>query len=536
MERLLRVTVLALALSLSAPAAGRLPEFSATRIKAHVTFLSDDLLEGREAGTRGHEIAARYIADQFAQIGVAPGGADGTYFERAEFSEASPEGNASLVVHAGDATRTFTHGDKIFVQGPVAGGSADLTASLVYVRYGISDAALGIDDYKGIDAAGKIVVAVWATPKTIGSEIAAHLMKIAPRVAAEHGAVGFIGIATSIPWPIVQQVGRAPVTAWVDRQGHPVDAGGVKAFALLSPDAAPDLFRAAPHAFDEIREAVEKGGAVPASFDLHATATLTAATKTRRFSSPEVIGRIEGADPGLKDEYVVLMAHADHIGMLPEGAADRINNGALDNAAGIAMLLEVGRAFASNPVRPRRSVLLVANTAEEKGLLGAEFFAHNPTVPIDHISAAVDLDMPLLTYDFTDVVAYGAAHSTVERAFRDAGKAMSVSLSPDPMPEQAVFVRSDHYPMVKAGVPAVMLATGMANGGKRAWDDFLANHYHRPSDDVSQPIVWQAGAKFAELNYRAVRILADADTPARWYKADYFGNLYAPNAPKVPRH
>ena len=152
---------------------------------------------------------------------------------------------------------------------------------------------------------------------------------------------------------------------------------------------------------------------------------------------------IEGADPGLKDEFVVLMAHADHIGMTAGGAGDRINNGALDNAAGVATLLEVARAFASTAQRPRRSLLFVANTAEEKGLLGAEFFAHYPTIPIERITAAIDLDMPMLLYDFTDVVAFGASHSTIADAFRQAGAAMGVKLSPDPMPEQAIFVRSD---------------------------------------------------------------------------------------------
>src|SRR5262249_30261663 len=160
----------------------------------------------------------------------------------------------------------------------------------------------------------------------------------------------------------------------------------------------------------------------------------------------------------------------------------------------VATLIEVGRAFATSSDRPRRSILLIANTAEEKGLLGAEYFAHYPTVPIDSIAAAIDLDMPMLLYDFTDVVAYGATHSTLEQAFQRAGAEMAITLSPDPMPEQAVFVRSDHYTMVKMGVPAVMLATGMANGGEQAWNKFLATTYHQPSDDVSQPIVWSAGA------------------------------------------
>ena len=156
-------------------------------------------------------------------------------------------------------------------------------------------------------------------------------------------------------------------------------------------------------------------------------------------------------------------------------------------------------------------------------------------MPIERITAAIDLDMPLLLYDFTDVVAYGATHSTLQGAFEAAGAAMGIKLSPDPMPEQAVFVRSDHYAMVKVGVPAVMLATGMANGGEAAWGKFLGGNYHQPSDDLSQPIVWSAGAKFSELNYRVVRALADADTPAQWYARDYFGDLFAPKATKAPK-
>ncbi len=237
----------------------------------------------------------------------------------------------------------------------------------------------------------------------------------------------------------------------------------------------------------------------------------------------------------LKQEYVVLMGHADHLGVDPQPGADRIYNGALDNAAGVATLLEVARAFAVSPQRPKRSILIVANTAEEKGLLGAEAFANDPPVPADRIVAAIDLDMPLLLYDFTDVVAYGGSHSTVDVAFRTAGRAMGIALSPDPMPEQTIFVRSDHYAMAKVGVPAVMLATGMANGGDKAWARFLSTQYHQQNDDLQLPINWNAGAKFAELNYRALRLLADANEPARWYEGDYFGNLFAPSAKKAAR-
>jgi Zn-dependent M28 family amino/carboxypeptidase len=231
----------------------------------------------------------------------------------------------------------------------------------------------------------------------------------------------------------------------------------------------------------------------------------------------------------------VLMGHADHIGVSRTGSGDRINNGALDNAAGIATLPEVARAITTAPDRPRRSIMLVAGTAEEKGLLGAESLAHQPPVPIGRIAAAIDLDMPMLLYDFTDVVAYGATHSTLQTVFERAGAAIGVTLSPDPMPEQAVFTRSDHYAMVKVGVPAVMLATGMASGGKEAWSKYLAGHYHQPSDDVSQPINWNAGARFADFNYRVLREVADAEVPPRWYAGDYFGDRFAPKAPKAAR-
>jgi Zn-dependent M28 family amino/carboxypeptidase len=372
------------------------------------------------------------------------------------------------------------------------------------------------------------------------SEIGAHLLHEQPRFAAEHGALGFLRIptrlmSTALPWQKAVQYLGEPITTWVQKDGTPYDPTyGLKAGALVEPKAAAALFEGASKTLPQILDEAEKEGGRPKGFALKSSAEFNVSTKVRRYSSPDVVGVIEGSDPKLKDEYVALMGHVDHIGVKPAGPGDRINNGALDNAAGTATLLEVARALTIS-ARPRRSVLIVANTAEEKGLLGAEYFAHYPTVPVEKITAAIDLDMPLITYDFTDVIAYGAGHSTLQDAFKQAGAAAGVKLSPDPMPEQAVFVRSDHYAMVKVGVPAVMLATGMDNGGAAAWGKYLSDNYHQPSDDVSLPIHWTAGAKFAELNYRVVRTLADADTPAQWYAGDYFGNLFAPNATKAAK-
>jgi Zn-dependent M28 family amino/carboxypeptidase len=235
---------------------------------------------------------------------------------------------------------------------------------------------------------------------------------------------------------------------------------------------------------------------------------------------------------------VILSAHLDHIGISKPRPndppnKDRINNGALDNASGIATMLEVARAFATAPDRPRRTLVFLASTAEEKGLLGADYYAHNPTVPLSSIVADVDLDMPLLLYPFTDVIAFGADHSTLGKVVADAAKPMGIALSPDPMPAENIFVRSDHYRFVQQGVPAVFLATGYANGGEAAWKAFFDKAYHQPADDMNQPIDWQAGARFAEVNYRITRALADADEAPRWYTGDYFGTLFAPNAAKA---
>ncbi len=536
-----KAAIVSVALVATLAAAPSDPEFSAERFKAHVTFLADDLLEGREAGTRGHEIAAKYIAAQFTSFALKPGGDDGTYFKKVDLLESAITATApTLSITTPAGRKTFKQSVTAMIGGPLGGGSVRVSGPLVFVGYGMTDKAMGYDDYEGLDVRGKIAVVLLGSPKGIDSEIGAHLLHEQPRVAAEHGAVAVLRIptrlmSTALPWDKVVQYLGEPVTTWVRKDGTPYDPTyGLKAGAMIEPKAAASLFDGASTSLSQILDEADKDGARPKGRVLKSTAEIIVSTKVRRYSSPDVIGVIEGSDPKLKDEYVALMGHVDHIGVKRTGKGDRINNGALDNAAGTATLLEVARVLTSG-ARPRRSVLIVANTAEEKGLLGADYFAHYPTVPIEKITAAIDLDMPLITYDFTDVIAYGATHSTLQDAFKQAGAAMNVKLSPDPMPEQAVFVRSDHYAMVKVGVPAVMLATGMENGGSAAWSNYLSDHYHQPSDDVSLPIMWNVGAKFAEVNYRVVRTLADSEAPAKWYQGDYFGNLFAPKASKAAK-
>ena len=304
--------------------------------------------------------------------------------------------------------------------------------------------------------------------------------------------------------------------------------------------AAQAIFAGAPHSIAAIRKQADRKGGKPRGFALKASVRIQSDSVSQRVTSPNVVAILPGSDPVLKDQYVVLSAHLDHIGVSPvkpgePADKDRINNGALDNGAGIATMLEVARAMAQSPSKPRRSIIFLASTGEEKGLLGADYFARHPTVPIDRIVGNVDLDMPLLLYPFTDVIAFGADHSTLGPIVAQAVKPMGVSLSPDPMPQESIFVRSDHYMFVKQGVPAVFLATGFANGGEKAWGDFLSGAYHHPGDDMTQKIDWQAGARFAQANYRITRAMADADTPPRWFKNDFFGDIFAPQASKATK-
>jgi Zn-dependent M28 family amino/carboxypeptidase len=272
-------------------------------------------------------------------------------------------------------------------------------------------------------------------------------------------------------------------------------------------------------------------------FNLPVRLSVSAKSEWQDFTSPEVVAILPGADPKLAAEHIVLAGHLDHLGVSKTArpGEDAIYNGALDNAAGVATLIEAAREFVQSGKRPRRSVMFIANTGEEIGLRGADYFATHPTVPAGSIVGLVDLDMPLLLYDFTDVVAFGSEHSTIAKAVAEAGKGMGIRVSPDPLPEETLFVRSDHYPFVKRGVPAVFLMTGFANGGQQIWRRWLGDTYHSVKDDLAQPIRWRQGARFAELNYRIARTMADADQRPMWYSGDYFGETFAPTQPKARR-
>jgi len=523
----------------ASPAPQAVDQAAAQRVRADVEFLASDLLEGRDTGSRGYEIGASYVASQFRAIGLQPGGANGGWFQQVPFRRAvhAEAPRASLVM--GNRTIALTPARDFAARSSITQQERNLDLPLVFVGHGISDRALGIDEYAGLDVRGKIAVVLEGAPPGLPSEVSAHLDSSKGITAAAKGAAGVIEIAQTGQRPGFSRIAYydRPVVDWVDPTGKTrSQSASVGLVASISPEIASRLFSAAGKDFSKVAGASKKPGAIH-GFDLRARLKFSDRMEWNDFFSPEVIGLLPGTDPALKDQYVVLMGHLDHLGVKANAkpGEDSIYNGALDNAAGVATMLEAAREFVASGKPPRRSVLFIANTGEEKGLRGADYFAAHPTVPASSIVGLVDLDMPLLLYPFTDVIAFGADHSTVARAVADAARSMGVAVSPDPMPEETIFVRSDHYRFVTRGVPAILLMTGYANGGEPKWKDFLAKTYHKPNDDLTQTILWDQGARYAELNYRISRTLADADQRPMWYEGDYFGDTFAPGQPRAKR-
>jgi hypothetical protein len=510
---------------LADPAADR----SAANIRADMAFLASDKLRGREAGSPEYDIAANYVAAQMKQLGLVPMGGKGAYFQPVPLLayRTKDQGALALQDEAGHTT-PLVFGDDYLVGGSPLAATIQLDAPLVFVGFGLVAPEHGRDDYRGLDVRGKIVVALSGAPKFLQSEERAYYANGRVKLAAAqaHGAVGFVSVSTLTReklYPFANSVRqyRSWGMTWRKADGKPFVPASLPALASFSIAGAHKLFGQDADrilATGETAQGDVRGFALPLSLRavLH--------SEIKPMQSENIVGVLPGADPKRKDEYVVLSAHLDHIGVTPPVKGDSINNGALDNASGVATTLEVARLFHGQP--PRRSVLFLIDTAEEKGLIGAEYFARNPTVPPAAIVADVDLDMPILTYDFTDVTAYGADCSSVGPSVQRAAASMNVALSPDPQPDEGVFTRSDHYRFVEQGVPAVFLATGYANGGEAATKFFLKTNYHKPSDDLSQPIRYDMGAKFARLNYAITRELADGPRPS-WNKGDFFAGKFA---------
>ena len=520
----------------NAAATAPLPEDQAA-MKSHILFLASDAMKGREAGSPEYDIAAQYVASQFFAAGLKPGGDQGGYLQRVPLLgyKLDGQGTAGWTPRGGGAQPLVFGQD--FIPFPVAtSATTEVSAPVVFAGWGIDAPRYGHRDFEGVDVRGKIVAVFGGAPARFEGEERAFFGTPGTKAvaAAARGAVGMVLVDSPLaanrrPFSGLAASATRPRYTWAKPDGTgKVDAPGTPQLGTLSLAGAAKVFgpawaRVAEQAKDE-----------NARFrPLEPAGTLAVATRTTftPVESSNVVGLIPGADPKLSQEVVVLSAHLDHIGVNPTGpendkGVDRINNGALDNAMGIASLIEEAKRFKADPKPARRTVMFLAVTAEEKGLIGADYFVNNPTVPAETIVADVNLDMPILTYRFEDMIVFGADRSTLGPIVRRAVSQLGVGMSPDPIPEQGIFVRSDHFRFVQKGVPSVFLWPGQKGPGKAAYDRFFADCYHKPCDEVTGPIDWSQGPRFVSVNYAIAREIADADQRPVWNKGDYFGTLY----------
>jgi hypothetical protein len=504
-------------------------------MRAHIEFLADDSLEGRETGTRGHVIAANYVASRFRALGLSPASKDG-WLQQVPFAGALLDEAKSGFSIAG---QSFTNRKDILFGPARSEGIDNQQGQVVFVGYGIDDPKGEQNDYAGLNVKGKIVAVLTGFPKGMRSDIGAHYGRTKAKMAQARGAIGLITIRTlererTRPWTREIEGPVHPTLNWAQSDGSGfTETPGIRFGVTLHDKAAAALFAGAPTSLEAILAAADKVGGRPKGFALKPAVKLDRTTTMSRLTSPNVIGMIPGSDPKLAGEYVLLMGHLDHNGVDLTKEGDKIFNGAMDNASGIAAMLEAARALASAPTRPRRSILFAAVTAEERGLLGSDYLARHPVVEGGKVVSVVNLDMPILLYDFQDVIAFGAEHSTMGPAVARAAQKMGLSLSPDPLPSEGLFTRSDHYSFVKQGVPSIFLITGFKNGGDKIFADFLKNHYHKVSDQPSLPFDWNAAAKFAKINTLIAAEIANADDAPKWYTDSFFGNVFASDGAKA---
>jgi hypothetical protein len=511
-------------------------DFSGTRIRAHVEFLADDLLEGREAGTRGYDLAARYVTAELKALGLEPAGDAGSYLQVIRFRKAELVEGQFLLRREGQQDRALPLPDEALVSPSARETRTEVSGRLVFVGYGVTAPELQHDDYDGLDARGRIAVMLHGGPPTFASEQRAHFSSAHHKLrnAADHGAVGAILIMSpatlkQYAWSRMAMSHKEASLTWLGPGGQPhTIEPRLKALATVNPDGAARLFDGAPQPLDAVFERATS--ASPKGFELPGSATIRATSRHAELSSPNVLARLRGTEPALAATSVVLTAHLDHAGVREGASGDVIQNGAYDNATGSAILLEVARAFAAAPT-PRRSVVFAFVTAEEKGLLGSDYLARHPPASIGRIVANVNLDMPLLLTASADVVAWGAENSTLEGVVKKAVASVGLRLSPDPMPQENLFVRSDQYSFVRTGVPAVYLAPGFTASdpkvnGAELVGQFLSTHYHQPSDDLSLPMDLEAAARFARCNYLIARAIAQDPAAPAWKPGNFFGTTF----------
>lgn len=527
----MRRTILLLTLlALIAPATAA-PAFDGKTWWHTVQVLADDRYEGRETGSRGERGAQDYLVGQLKAFHVRPAGSHG-YFQPVELrSRELDEAASSVALVRGADAQPLVIGEDLVLSTRVE-LAPEVDAPLVFVGYGLRVPELQHDDYAGLDLKGKIAVVFQGSPAAMPAALAAHYQSQAERwkTLRAVGAIGILAIpnpaAMDIPWSRIA-LNRSHPSMVLAAPGFDETAGGRFA-GIFNPAQADKLFAGTGHTFAELAKAGAERAPLP-TFALPLALRARTHLVTREVHSRNVVAVVPGSDRALAHEYVVLTAHLDHLGIGQPINGDRINNGAMDNASGSALLLDLARALDSSSPRPKRSVLFVWVTAEEKGLLGSRYFASHPTVPGPQIVANINTDMFLPIVPLKVATVYGLAESDLGDRATAAAARLGVRVQADPEPLRNIFIRSDQYNFIKQGVPSLAMRVGFDPGTpeEKTFKDWLTARYHAPSDDTQQPVDLAAAGAFEELTCQLTLDVANAPERPRW-KPDSFFRRYAP--------
>ncbi|MGH9704442.1 MAG: M28 family metallopeptidase [Candidatus Acidiferrales bacterium] len=496
----------------------------------YVKVLADDNMEGRETGSAGLRRAQAYVVEQLKSAGLEPAGTEGFYQPVELISRQIIEKVSSVaLIHDGNL-EPLALGEETFFNTRVD-LAPEVEAKLVFVGYGLSIPEKKYDDLSGLDLKGKVAVVFTGSPADIPGALASHYQTASERWKAfrKAGAIGIITLpnpaAMDIPWSRMSVNRAHPNMELADAKFNETE--GQKLALIFNPAKAEILFAGSGHTFAEIAELGKDRKPLP-RFPLAVSVKAKAKVETKEVISANVIAKLPGSDPQLKSEYVALSAHLDHLGIGEPIHGDRLYNGAMDNASGSAVLLDVAASFKQNPVKMKRSLLFVFVTAEEKGLLGSKYFTANPTVNAKSIVADINIDMFLPLVPLKVLTVYGLAESDLGDLVEKVAASRGVRVQADPEPLRNSFIRSDQYNFIRHGVPALAMKVGFEPGSKeqQLYKDWLTQRYHAPSDDLSQPVDLSAAAGYEEI-IRGLMVAVANDSHRPQWKADSFFRRYA---------
>lgn len=486
----------------------------------HVEYLASDKLEGRGTGSPGHQKAVDYVSGRLRKAGLKPCGTNG-YRQPVALVERTLIEAQSRVALVRDGQEKELKLGSDAVLSTRTDLAESLEAGLVFVGYGLSIPEHGYNDLAGLHLKGKVAVHLSGSPETVPGPLRAHYSSAAERANAllRAGAVGSLSIPnpanSDVPWSRTVQARLIPSMA----QGYASldDAKGLRFSGSINPGSAGQLFAGTGYKLEDLM-ALSAGSKPLPRFPLKLALRAQSKIERRQLVSDNVCAML----PGAEKEAVVLSAHLDHLGRIATAAGDQIYNGAMDNASGVATLIEVARSLNERKARPRRTLVFLAVTGEEKGLIGSRFFAAFPTVP--QVAANINFDMYLPLHPLEYVMALGLEESTLRRPLEEVSARLKLKVQPDLEPQRNRFVRSDQYSFIQKGVPALALKFGYEPGSAagQIQKQWIATRYHAVSDDLSQPVDRQAAARFNLLIEELALAVADQAERPQWHQASFF--------------